>query len=300
MFIQSLPIHKYVRTPHLEGSRLQKGDSTAGQVSLKSLAGKYAVLEEKVDGANSGWSYSGGGDLLLQSRGHYLAGGPNERQWNALKLFARTHEAAMLTLLEDRYVMYSEWAYEKHSVYYDKLPHYLHEFDILDLQTGKFLSTARRHAMLAGSPILSVPVLYAGPMPTDPKLLWKLVYRSLAKTKRWKESFEATVAKEKLPLELTWKQTDVSDKSEGLYIKIENDEEVLERYKLVRWDFVQTILESDSHHNSRPILPNQLAQGVDFFAPTPTVTWESLGLKTLHSIEELAAASMATLEGDRT
>lgn len=300
MFLQSIPLLKYPRTPHLEGSRLQDGDDASDQVSLASLAGAFVVIEEKLDGANSAVSFSEAGELLLQSRGHYLVGGASERQFNLLKPWASAHEHRLLDLLEDAFVMYGEWVYSKHSVFYDKLPHYFNEFDLYDRRSGHFLSTQRRHAMLAGSPVLSVPVLYAGPMPTNPKLLWKLVFHSLAKSKLWKHSFESTVARESLPLPLCWLQTDKSDRSEGLYLKVEDDENVLARYKLVRHDFVQAILDSGSHHARRPVLPNQLATGVDLYAETPSVTWESLGLKTLRTLDELAAVTVQQLEEGRS
>ncbi|MEI7233026.1 RNA ligase family protein [Pectobacterium carotovorum] len=290
MYLHSIPLLKYPRTPHLEGSRLQPGDDASDQIALKALAGRYVVIEEKIDGANSGVSFNETAELLLQSRGHYLAGGSRERQFNQFKLWATAHEMRFLELLEDRFVMYGEWAYSKHSVFYDRLPHYFHEFDLYDRHDGIFLSTARRHAMLAGSPVLSVPVLYAGEMPTNPALLWKLVFRSLAKSQNWKTAFESTVQREGLPLALCWQQTDKSDRSEGLYLKVEDDEQVLARYKLVRHDFIQTILDSGSHHSRRPILPNQLAEGVDLYAPCPAVSWEMLGLNTLRSLDALAAA----------
>lgn len=299
MFLQSIPLLRYPRTLHLQGSRLQQGDSARDQKRLADLEGRYAVIEEKVDGANSATSFSEAGELLLQSRGHYLMGGFGERQFNLFKVWAAAHESRLLELLEDRYIMFGEWAYAKHSCWYDRLPHFFNEFDIYDRATGKFLSTRRRHEMLKGSPVLSVPVLYEGPMPTDSKLLWKLVVHSLAKSRSWKTAFEAAVAREALPLELTWKQTDKSDQSEGLYLKIEDDEQVLERYKLVRHSFTQTILDGDGHHAKRPILPNQLHTGVDLYAATPTVTWEDLGLRTLRSLDELKAATRQTLEGDR-
>ena len=299
MDIFSYPLTKYVRTPHLEGSRLQGDDTTDGQVPLVSLEGTYAVLEEKLDGSNAANSFTDGGDLLLQCRGHYLTGGGKEAQFNLMKHWTACHEARLLELFEDRFICFGEWCYSRHSVFMDRLPHYFNEFDIFDRKTGDYLSTKRRHAMLKGSPILSVPVLYAGPMPTDPKLLWKLVNRSLAKSRNWKQSFAAAVAREGMPFDLAWLQTDKSDKSEGLYVKIEDDEKVLARYKLVRADFVQTILDSGSHHSTRPILPNGLAAGVDLYAPVPTVTWEDLGLRTIRSIEELRAVTVAELESGR-
>ena len=62
--------YKYPRTPHLEGSRLQAGDEDLSQVPFSHLKGKYLVIEEKVDGANTAISFDTDGTLLLQSRGH--------------------------------------------------------------------------------------------------------------------------------------------------------------------------------------------------------------------------------------
>ena len=70
---------------------------------------------------------------------------------------------------------------------------------------------------------------------------------------------------------------------------MENEDFVEARYKLVRPDFLQTILDSGSHHLARPILPNRLAEGVDLFAPAPTVGWDALGLHTIGSLDELQA-----------
>ena len=234
MYLQSIPLLKYPRTPHLEGSRLQEGDTASDQAPLSVLNRRHVVIEEKIDAANSGLSFNGAGDLLLQSRGHYLAGGANERQFNLFKVWAAAHEPALLDRLEDRYVMYGEWSYKKHAIFYDNLPHLFHEFDIYDRATGRFLSTPRRHALLAGLPVLSVPVLYAGPGPVADAQLRKLVRHSLAKTHRWKAEFEKAVADEDLPLTMTWNQTDVSNMSEGLYIKVEDENEVLARFKFVR------------------------------------------------------------------
>ncbi|KAG1274245.1 hypothetical protein G6F64_015171 [Rhizopus arrhizus] len=57
--------------------------------------------------------------------------------------------------------MYGETLTKKHSVFYDALPHHFFEFDVLDRHSGNFLSTDARRALLAGGPVLSVPVLPA-------------------------------------------------------------------------------------------------------------------------------------------
>ena len=71
-------IRKYPRTRHLAGSKLQPGDEDLDAVPMSALAGRHVVIEEKMDGANSGMSFSADGEFLLQSRGHYLTGGPRE------------------------------------------------------------------------------------------------------------------------------------------------------------------------------------------------------------------------------
>ena len=58
----------------------------------------------------------------------------------------------------------------------------------------------------------------------------------------------------------------MSSLSEGLYIKTEENGVVTGRYKWVRYDFLQTVVESGSHWQDRPLLPNLLADGVDLFS----------------------------------
>ncbi len=271
--IHSLQILKYPRTAHIEGSRLQAGDEGQDHVLLSTLAGQHAVFEEKLDGANAAISFTAGGDMLLQSRGHYLSGGGRERQFAPFKQWAQAHEGRLLERLEDRYVLYGEWLYAKHSVSYDQLPHYFCEFDIFDRREQVFLSTARRRQLLQDSPVVSVPVLHTGPMPAKPKALQAMVRHSLAKSTAWRTAFDSSVARQGLDHAMCWRQTDKSDLAEGLYIKLEDENQVLERYKWVRPDFVQTMLDSGSHHSTRPIVPNGLAPGVDLFAPVPLVAW---------------------------
>lgn len=273
---QSLELFRYPRTPHLEGSRLQEGDHGHDHVPYRELRGLRLVVEEKLDGANTGISFNPAGDLLLQSRGHYLVGGGRERQFNFIKAWAQAHADWLLQRLEDRYVMYGETLSKKHSVFYDALPHHFFEFDVFDRRTGAFLSTAARRALLAGGPVLSVPVLYDGLAPARLADLKALLRPSLAKTARWRDAFEATVRREGLDLALAWKQCDKSDLSEGLYIKVEADGKTLGRYKWVRADFVQAILAADKHHSEQPYVPNQLAPGVDLYAPRPRVDWDTL------------------------
>jgi hypothetical protein len=267
---------KYPRTPHLQGSRLQPGDSDADQTPWSALAGRFVVVEEKLDGANCAVSFDGAGQLQLQSRGHWLAvarSGGRERQFNAFKQWARAHEGALLAVLEDRYVMYGEWLYAKHSVYYDALPHWFCEFDVYDRARSRFLDTHARHALLRPLPVVSVPVLYAGAAPPRFAPIAALVGPSLARSAGWRDDFARTVQRAGLDLALCWRQTDRAEHGEGLYLKLEQAGEVVGRYKYVRPGFVQTIVDSGTHHSERPIVPNGLRAGADLFAPQIDKSW---------------------------
>ena len=255
---------KYPRTRHLEGSRLQPGDEDLSSVPFSELRGRYLVVEEKIDGANAGASFDEKGALWLQSRGHFLTGGPREKHFNLFKQWARTHERALSNVLGDRYLMYGEWLYAKHTIYYDALPHYFLEFDILDTHTREFLSTDRRRALLHGAPIASVPVLWRGRADSLAELTERVV-RSLYKTERWRERLADSARERGLDPEKILRETDPSDLGEGLYIKVEENGCVRERYKYVRHSFLTAVTDSGSHWLNRPIVPNELAAGAALF-----------------------------------
>ena len=250
-------MHKYPRTPHLEGSRLQPGDEDLDQVPLASLRGAYCVIEEKVDGANAGISLDEDGRVRLQSRGHFLTGGPREKHFDLFKQWARTHESALAARLGGGLTLYGEWLYAKHTVFYDQLPHYFLEFDIRD-RAGGFWSTAKRREHLDGSVVTSVPVLFEG-IVEKPETLPKLVAHSLYKSARWRDRLGDD--------ERVVRETDLSDLAEGLYVKVEDPKTrvVLARYKWIRASFLTAVVDSGSHWLARSIVPNQLAEGVELW-----------------------------------
>jgi hypothetical protein len=222
------------------------------------------VVEEKMDGANAGVSFTPEGELLLQSRGHYLSGGPRERHFARFKQWAGAHRAALWSLLGARYVLYGEWLVAKHTCFYDQLPHYFMEFDVLDRERDMFLSTAARRRLLAGSPVVSVAVLREGSVDRVAELT-ELLGRSLFKSSRWREALISACARAGVAAATGVEQTDREDAMEGLYLKVEDDERVLQRLKYVRASFTSTILEAGDHWLTRPIIENQLASGVDLW-----------------------------------
>ena len=254
-------IIKYPRTRHLEGSRLQPGDEDLAAVPLAVLRGRHVVVEEKLDGANAGISLGDDGRPALQSRGHYLVGGARERHWDLFKRWSAAHAGAIALAVAGGRVLYGEWLYAKHTVFYDRLPHYFLEFDVLEPGVG-FLSTARRREILAGAPITSVPVLWEGTV-RDPASLPDLVGPSLYKSPGWRESLADGARAAGIDPDRARAETDPSDDAEGLYIKVEEGGLVVERYKWIRAGFLTAVVDSRSHWLSRPILANRLADGVE-------------------------------------
>lgn len=258
-------IYKYPRTYHLDGSGIQHGDEDLSVIPIYSLRGRHVVVEEKMDGANSAISFDDEGSLLLQSRGHYLMGGPREKQFHLFKSWASRYAGELWEKLGPRYILYGEWLYAKHTVFYDELPHYFMEFDLYDKQQDEFLSTGRRRDFLRMLPfVVSVKVLYEGEIKNEQQL-GEMIAPSHFIGAGHLERLRELCQERGLRLEQVLRETDASNLMEGLYLKIEEDGLVRERYKYVRRSFLQTVFDSESHWMERPILPNALRPGIRLF-----------------------------------
>ena len=257
-------LRKYPRTRHLEGSRVQAGDEDLDCVLFQELAGRYVVVEEKIDGANAALSFSPSGTLLLQSRGHYLTGGARERHFALFKRWAHHHASTFWEVLGEQYILYGEWLYARHTIFYNLLPHYFLEFDVFDRNTGQFLSTTCRRALLHGLPLRSVPVLREGRFDTSEKLVGEMAVSGFISADHLAGLRESCLSLSIDP-ERVLNETDPSTLMEGLYIKVEENGIVQERCKFIRPSFLSAVLDSGSHWLSRPIIPNQLAPGAQLF-----------------------------------
>lgn len=257
-------IIKYPRTYHIEGSRFGPGDEDLDSVPFSNICDRPTVIEEKVDGANTGISFAPGGQMLLQSRGHFLTGGPREKHFNLFKQWAYSLGPALQEVLQNRYILYGEWLYAKHTVFYDFLPHYFMEYDVLDLKNFQFLSTESRKKLLAGLPLVSVPVLFSGVLKSH-KQMMQLMGKSNFIRPRHLERLRDCCREMGLDEERCLKETDKSEIMEGLYIKVEEDGIVKARYKYVRSSFLTAIKNAEGHWLNRPIIPNILRPEVDLF-----------------------------------
>lgn len=204
---------KYPSTPHI-------------QLSEWYAEGTHVILEEKVDGANLGISFSSSGDVILQNRGHLLTE-PFRGQWVPLTPWLRITLNAIFDAITDRYIVFGEWCYAVHTVYYDLLPSWFIAFDIYDKKSEGFLSTKRRNSMLESMRIPVVPELSRG-------------------------IFTATQLSELLNRKSQYSDTDMI---EGLYLRKESELWLESRMKLVRNNFIQV---DELHWRDKPLRFNQV------------------------------------------
>mmetsp|Transcript_27157 Transcript_27157/g.85471 ORF Transcript_27157/g.85471 Transcript_27157/m.85471 type:complete len:146 (-) Transcript_27157:1139-1576(-) len=111
-------------------------------------SGRVIFAEEKVDGANMGFSVSSTGDILCQNRSHYVGAGSHS-QFQKLPLWLQEFGPALREILEpERHILFGEWCAMVHSLKYDRLPGYFIAFDLYDRYAEAFATRAELHALL--------------------------------------------------------------------------------------------------------------------------------------------------------
>jgi hypothetical protein len=235
---------KSPRTPHLAGSGLAGHDNDGDRVRWTSVLGKHIVLEEKVDGSEVSFHFDEEADLILRERANSLdlqRRGGVEKVYDELKNWLVLHQDKFFDRLQDRFMVYGMWCLAAHAISYDRLPSYLLEFDVQDKVTGDFLSTTRRRELLAGTPIQHVQVLFEGEA-TDAVHPKQLMGQSHYCSRQV----------------LSQSKLDVSGQMEGVYGKIEDADFVIGRFKWVRADFIQAIIDGNEHWKDRDLIRNHL------------------------------------------
>jgi hypothetical protein len=146
---------------------------------------------------------------------------------------------------EDRFILFGEWVYARHSVHYRKLPHYFFEFDIYDKDQETFLTLEQRLTLIEGTGIETVPVLHRGAIGKDD--LEELIGPSL-----FDSEFDNPITKR------------IDKLMEGLYLRTEAAGSVTGRAKFVRPEFVEKVKQS-THWQHQAMIPNILKEGADIW-----------------------------------
>lgn len=225
-------------------------------MQFNKLAGEFLVVEEKLDGTGVSIFFDDQLEMHIWHRGSPATG----KEFARLHSWALSHQDKLFDLLENRYVLFGEWMFYKHTIFYDQLPCYFFESDMYDRKGNIWLSTLARSVLLSGHDyIRSVPVL-ASLKPTRLSQLTDLIKKPLFQSEHWQEFLWKKAEKGQLDLEKALMECDRSCLSEGLYIKHEDDRRVVGRYKYVRRDFVENIINSGSHLIDRVPMRNLTVQ----------------------------------------
>lgn len=154
---------RFPHTPHLAwlGDGEPRDDKVLSAAEAKSLLASDVVVEEKLDGANLGFSLSAEGDLLAQNRGQYLAE-PHAGQFARLPAWISLHRDALLDVLQPKLMLFGEWCAARHSLDYGALPDWFLVFDVYDRDAGRFWSTRRRNALAETAGLATVREVFRG------------------------------------------------------------------------------------------------------------------------------------------
>jgi hypothetical protein len=219
---------RFPHTPHIAwlGPGKPRADKVLAPHEVSEMLAREVVVEEKVDGANLGFSVGEDGTLRAQNRGSYLDLDAPKGQWKPLKRWLSMRRSALIDALGSNLMLFGEWCYAVHSVRYDRLPDWFLAFDVYDRATGEFWSVDRRNALTATLGLATVPELSRG--------------------RHTIESLGRLLGASRL----------TDGPAEGLYIRSEQLGVLRTRAKLVRAEFVQAI---EEHWSKRPIEENRLA-----------------------------------------
>ena len=212
--------------------------------SLVLIGDDSLVVEEKLDGTNVGIHFASG-EMFLQCRGHLITEGMHP-QYDLFKQWTNAKRNCLEEMLGERYILFGEWLYARHTIGYRELPHYFFEFDIWDKQEEVFLVLDRRMEMLAGNNIQTVPVLHRGK-------IGRKELEALVSNSAFESRFEHPTGGQ------------VDSVMEGLYIRTESESLVTARAKLVRPEFVEKINQS-THWQHTEMVANELSSDADIWS----------------------------------
>ena len=225
---------RFPHTPHIAwlGGSAPRDDKVLAPTEVATLLSGTVVVEEKLDGANLGFSVGPEGRLRAQNRGQYLSE-PYAGQFQRLPEWMALHGAGLVDTLGDTLIAFGEWCAACHSLDYPALPDWWLLFDVYDRHQGQFWSTRRRDELASALNLVTVPRIAKGQ---------QTVATLVEGVARWKSRYR-------------------NGSLEGVVVRREDDDWLLARGKLVRADFTQSI---DSHWRSRKLEWNRVQWAENF------------------------------------
>ncbi|KAK4698613.1 hypothetical protein P7C70_g7661, partial [Phenoliferia sp. Uapishka_3] len=202
-----LTLFKFPRTPHL----INLGSATSDDI-IRPLAdftprqrNLNCVISEKIDGANLAFSLDEDRRILVQNRSHYVDEG-SHLQFKKLGRYLEMHREELNKVLGEDEDFPQRWIFVK----YTHLPDVFLAFDLYDRATLQFVSRRTLENRLRETSIHLTPILHSGEQLQESEMLEMIQQNSAFSMERM----------------------------EGIYIKLEDEDKVVERGKIVREDFI--------------------------------------------------------------
>ena len=234
--------------PPLTGSKGTDDDKHLGETeSRRFIADTSLIIEEKLDGTNLGIHLTNKGDMVLQCRGHLITEGMHP-QYDLFKQWAAVKRPILEEQLSDRFILFGEWVYARHSVHYRQLPHYFFEFDIYDKQDEDFLSLERRLVLPGRNQARSTRCRCSTSRALDREKLGGLIGPSC-----FDSVFENPLTNR------------IDHLMEGLYLRTEAHGVVTGRAKYVRPEFVEKVKQSE-HWQYQSMTVKRLKEGAEIWS----------------------------------
>lgn len=242
-----MELTKFPRTPHLIWlnwapprddkvmSFTEQGEFFSGQLPV--------VVQEKVDGANVGISCDEDGKPLTQSRGDYF--GPcvfrkSHPQFNPLWAWIAEREESIRRVLGADRILFGEWCFAQHSIYYDALPDWFIAFDIYDRRQAMFLAWDECQTLFTTMRVEQVPELARITVIDNGRRIG------------------CNQPNRDLLLDIMDRPSSIrtGGPMEGIYLRVCHVGITAARAKIVRQEFTQAI---DEHWTKGPLVKNALA-----------------------------------------
>ena len=219
-------IIKFPRTKHIANlGAMTRDDLLMDKNDIEIMLKNNIVVEEKIDGANLGIRYDENKKIIVQNRSHYVCSS-SHAQFKKLDQWILNNKKDLDNILSNgNFIIYGEWLYSKHSIYYTNLPDYFIVFDIYDIDKNKFYSRERIEKIIEKTRLNLIKIIYKG----------KITLEKLKTLTQSKSQYYDGIV-------------------EGIYVRMNNVDWLEIRGKIVRADFIS----GDEHWTKGKIIQNML------------------------------------------
>lgn len=233
----------FPRTKHLPYKpNASINDLIATEEEVKPIFGREGLIniEEKIDGASIGICLHPELGLIIRNKDHILRKGyyketaAKEQFKSIWNWYYKNEDKFKILNVLGPYAVYGEWCVAQHGIYYNRLPDWFIAYDVFDYEEQKFLAPPQARKLLKNLGF-SLPHLWLQGMEL-------MDYREC-------EFFT------NFPSRLIENTENNMDFAEGIYLKTYDENYVVDRFKMVRQNFIRGAL-----WNPKKIKKNKLVR----------------------------------------